>query len=138
MAHGRKAESYIAICCICLIMVFSGCAGGQATQQLVVTEFLLQSAGFQRWDVNMDTPKRLALMNSIPKGKITSYIRDGQMYHVYSDEKYDTLWVGDDLAYRRYLTLAGDKHYCERVTGTNSEQFWRCYDDVKGGPPAPR
>jgi hypothetical protein len=127
-----------------LYLLIAGCAGGTQTRTQtggqtlageVTTEYLLTSAGFRKWDVNRETPKRQALLAALPPGKISTYMRDGQTYHVYADVASNTLYIGDEAAYQRYLSLAGKRQLCERVTGANQVQFWSCMeeDQQRGG-----
>ena len=131
MANWRKAGFNAAIFLVLFAMLFNGCAAGQSTQQVVITEYLLKDAGFKPWDVNMQTPKSQALLNSIPKGKIVTYQADGGVYHVYGDENSKTLYIGDTAAYQKYLSMAKGKQLCERVDATNSQQFWSCFDEFQ-------
>ncbi|MBM4275807.1 MAG: hypothetical protein FJ134_15305 [Deltaproteobacteria bacterium] len=112
-------------------ILLHGCAGGQPLQRLVVTEYLLEEAGFQKWEVNMETPKRQALMQNIPKGKIVTYQRNGETYHAYSDEAAQTLYIGDEVAYQRYLGMARGRQLCERLDATESAPFWSCFDEYQ-------
>jgi hypothetical protein len=119
-------------------LLLSACAGGQATQNLVMTEYFLEKAGFQKWNVNDTTPKWQALLESIPREKIVTYQRDGTTYHVYTDVAAQKLYVGDEAAYQRYLSISQGRKLCERVTAPDSSQFWSCYDeyqDLSGGRP---
>ena len=118
---------------IFLTILINGCAGEPALQQEVTTEYLLTTSGFQRWDVNMQTAKRQALLNSLPKGKISTYKRNGEVYHVYVDESSDTLYVGDEVAYQKYMAKAYGRQMCQRVTGPNQVEFWECMDDYRQG-----
>jgi hypothetical protein len=133
MANGRKARFHPAICLVVFTMLLHGCAGAPSTQQAVVTEYLLQKSGFQPWVVNEETPKRKALLDVIPKGKIVTFQMNGSAYHVYGDENSHTLYVGDAAAYQKYLSLAKDKQLCERVDATNSAGFWSCFDESQKG-----
>ncbi len=70
-------------------------------------------------------------MNAIPKGKIMTYKMNGETYHVYSDAASQTLYVGDELAFQRYLFMAQGKQLCERVDATDSQPFWSCFDEFQ-------
>ncbi len=129
-----------------LFLLAAGCAGGQTpreafqqqTQDLVMTEYFLDKAGFQHWPVDQTTPKRQALLDAIPRGKISTYQRGGQTYHVYTDEAAQRLYVGDEAAYQRYLALSQGRKLCERVVAPDSSSFWSCYDEYQaltGGRP---
>jgi hypothetical protein len=137
MANWRTAGCGAAFLSILFIftLLINGCAGGQTLQQEVTTEYLLTTAGFQRWDVNDTTPKWQALVNNIPKRTIVTYKRNGEIYHAYTDEK--SLYIGDQAAYRRYVVLAGDRKLCQRVSGVNQVEFWSCMQDFDLGKAGP-
>jgi len=138
MANWNRVRFMGAISLILAAVLINGCAGGgqtlaqtggQTLPQEVTTEYLLTTAGFKRLPVNDDTPKRQALMNSIPSGKLVTYTRNGEVYHAYADEGSRTLYLGDELAYQRYLALARGRKLCERVPGTNQVEFWGCMQE---------
>jgi len=127
----RAAGWHAAILSVLLTMLLSNCAGEPkpTLRQVNVTEYFLVEAGFRKWEVNMEAPKRQALLNSLPRGKIVTYQRDGQTYHAYADEAAQTLYVGDEAAYQRYQAIARGRQLCERVDATESTAFWRCFDE---------
>jgi hypothetical protein len=138
MADGREVSENLAIWVMVFVMLFSGCATYEPTRQetvrteTVMTEYLLENAGFQKWPVYEDyTRERAALMRSIPKGQITTFRMNGSVYHVYNDEDSQTLYVGDELAYQRYLSLAQRGNVCRRVEGSSGEQFWACFQEYE-------
>ena len=122
-------------------ILVNGCAGGgqtlvetggQTLPQEVTTEYLLTTAGFKRLAVNDETPKRQALLNNIPPGKMVTYTRNGEVYHAYADEGSKALYIGDDAAYQRYQALGRDRKLCERIPGTNQVEFWGCMQEYQG------
>ncbi len=127
----RKNRFCAALLFILSAVLLGGCAGGQTTHQVVLTEYFLQEAGFQQLPVNMDTPKRQALLDSLPKGKIVTYQRDGATYHAYADEAAKNLYIGDEAAYQKYLDMTKGRRVCERVVASDSSQFWSCYDEFQ-------
>ena len=130
----RRQAGFNALLLLVFLAIFlHGCAGGQTTQNLVMTEYFLEKAGFQRWNVNDTTPERQALMNSIPRGKITTFEKRGGTYHVYTDEAAQRLYVGDDAAYQKYVSISQGRKLCERVVAPDSSQFWTCYDEYQKG-----
>ncbi|MDD3581725.1 MAG: hypothetical protein PHW74_11975 [Desulfobacca sp.] len=142
MDDGKHRTFQAAVLLIFLSLLLAGCAGGgetryetggQTLSQEVTTEYLLKSAGFQKWDINQNTPSRQALLMALPPGKITTYKRNGQTYHAYADVGSSNIYVGDDAAYQRYLSLAGKRQVCERVTGANQVQFWSCMEESQQG-----
>ena len=124
MTKWRAVKFYGAFFLVISTLCFSGCAGGQTTQQLVVTEYLLKDAGFKAFEVNDTTPERQAILDAIPRGKITTFTGDAGVYHVYADEGSKTLYMGDEAAYQKYLSLAKGRQLCERVDAPNSAPFW--------------
>ena len=127
----RQDLIYPALLFIFLSLLLSGCAGGQTTQNLVMTEYFLQKAGFKQWDVNYTTPQRQALLISIPRGKITTFEKGGVNYYAYTDEAAQRLYVGDETAYQKYVSISQGRKLCERVTAPDSSQFWTCYDEYQ-------
>lgn len=133
MPSWRKVRSYAAIFLIFSITLLNGCVGGQTSgQQIVSPLYMLTTAGFQKWDINNETPKRQALMNNIPPGKITTYKANGGTYHVYADQDSNSLYVGDAVAYEKYLRMSKGQQVCERVEGTNQQEFWGCFVEFQG------
>jgi hypothetical protein len=147
MLQWKNACCPAALGLLMLALALMGCAASQAAapqksqpELLPSPLYMLTTAGFQPWGINMETPKRAALMDAIPKGKIVTYEINGSPYHVYADPDANILYVGDELAYQRYLGMTKGKSYCERVTGANQEQFWRCFEEFqeKGAHPPGR
>jgi hypothetical protein len=138
-----KSACYLtALGSILLAVALMGCAttqeSQQVSQQTVSPLYMLTTAGFHPWGVNMQTPKRAALLSSIPRGKIVSYDQDGSPYYVYAEQNANVLYVGDAQAYQRYLSMTHGKNYCERVKGDNQQQFWRCFEEFQTkGPQMP-
>ena len=130
-------KSFIAILFLVLsAILFSSCATTttprkERIQNLVTTEYFLQKAGFQEWPVNDTTPKRAALLNSIPRGTITTFEKGGVTYHAYTDEHAQRLYIGDAAAYQRYEAMTHGRKLCEQVTAPDSTKFWSCYDEYK-------
>jgi hypothetical protein len=133
MAEGRKARMNVAVWVILFIVLFSGCASyGPTTQQTVTTTYLLEQAGFKKLPVYQDyTRSRAALMNNIPVGKITTFETNGSTHYVYNDEKFNALYIGDELAYQKYLSLAQGQNVCQLVKGPSGEQFWACMQEYE-------
>lgn len=132
MANGRKAGVGVVLGLICLTLIVGGCATQQANrQQMVVSEYMLQKAGFKKWGVNYDTPKRAALMDNIPKGQITKFEGDGTPYYVYNDPNHNILYTGDESAYQNYLALSHGKNLCQVTKGSNNAQFWGCFQEYE-------
>jgi hypothetical protein len=140
MANWNRPGFNAALSLILICILANGCAGGgetlaetggQTLPQEVATEYLLTTAGFQQWDVNYQTPKRQALLDTIPPGKIATYQRNGQVYHAYADKGSRALYIGDEAAYQKYLSLTRGRKLCERVPGRNQVEFWSCMEEYQ-------
>lgn len=138
MASRRQASYKALISLIFCTILFYSCAGAQTTQETVVTEYLLTQAGFQPYKANMETPKTQALLDAVPKGQITTFTGNGKVYHAYPDERSNILYVGDEAAYRRYLSLAQGQKVCRRVEAQDSSRFWGCLDEFQKSGRSPR
>jgi hypothetical protein len=133
---GVSATMYFVL----VLWVASGCSGGRGPiasekahmQQQVGTEYFLQQAGFKRYQVNQNMPRQEALLSALPKRTVTIYERDGQKLYAYGDKDSRTLYIGDDAAYKRYLSLARGRDICEvRAGGGESATFWNCMDQYR-------
>jgi hypothetical protein len=129
----RKSGFIRAILAVLALALIQGCAGPQTVKETVMTEYFLKEAGFEEWPVNMQTFHAQSLMEAIPQGKIVTYRLRGETYHVYSDVGSNKLYVGDEVAYQKYLAMAQGRQLCERVDATESAPFWRCFDELQPG-----
>ena len=79
-------------------------------------------------------PQQEALLSALPKRTVTTYERDGQKLYAYGDKDTRTLYIGDDAAYQRYLSLAQGRQVCRvRTGGAESSSFWGCMDEYRQG-----
>src|SRR3974377_1193442 len=131
-----------AICLMLVSLLCSGCGGGpgpiasgqEHMEQQVGTEYCLQQAGFRKYQVNQNMPQQEALLSALPKRTVTTYERDGEKLYAYGDKNTGTLYIGDDAAYQRYLTLAKGREICQvRAGGGESANFWGCMDEYRQG-----
>lgn len=138
--RGRAGLSAAVGLSLVTLLFIIGCGGApasssrQASAQVQVTnESLLQQAGFKRWRVNQTTmPQEEALLSALPKGTMVTYERDGKKLHAYGDKDRRVLYIGDEEAYQRYLTLAQGRAVCEKKEGTvESIRFWGCMDEYR-------
>jgi hypothetical protein len=131
----KKAGWIGAILLILVTMLWNGLAFAdqQQKQDEVITENLLQKAGFQKWAINQNTPQREALLSALPKRTIVIYRRDGQTLHAYGDKDTRTLYVGDEVAFQRYLSFAQGRKVCQVREGGESPAFWSCMDEYRQG-----
>ena len=142
MEKRRQNWFSAAICVMLASMLLAGCGGGpgpiasgqQHEQQQVGTEYFLQQAGFRKYQVNQNMPQQEALLSALPKRTVTTYERDGQKLYAYGDKDTRTLYIGDDAAYQRYLSLAQGRQVCRvRTGGAESSSFWNCMDEYRQG-----
>ena len=142
MAIWGMAGLRAAMVLMLVLMLLTGCGGGSGPiasekehmQQQVGTEYLLEQAGFNKWQVNQNMPQQQALLSALPKRTLVTYERDGQKLHAYGDKDTRTLYIGDDTAYQRYLALAQGRNLCARqVGGGESANFWSCMDEYRQG-----
>ena len=127
-----------AILLLLLPVLLNGCAGavGQPTQNMVINEYMLTSAGFGKLDVNDTTPSRQALWDASMPGQFITYYVGDRKYYVYADKISNALFIGDEAAYQKFQTKVGDKRLCQSLDATDSSAFWSCYQEFqKGGKP---
>ena len=118
-------------------ILFHGCAGGQVRsggeplQSVVIDEYMLTKAGFTPYKPNMETPKTQALLDALPSGQVTTFTGDGKIYHAYPDKGANILYVGDQDAYDKYVSMAQGKKVCQRVDAPDSAGFWECFQELQ-------
>ena len=137
VANRRQARSKTAIGFILVAILFYGCAGGQIspggqnTQEVVIDEYILTKAGFTPYKPNMETPKTQALLDALPGGQVTTFRANGTAYHAYPDKRSNILYIGDQAAYDKYVSLAQGKKVCQRVDAPDSSGFWGCFQEMQ-------
>jgi hypothetical protein len=137
VANRRQARSKMAIGFILITILFYGCAGGQVRsggqplQEVVIDEYMLINAGFKPFKPNMETPRTQALLDALPAGQVTTFRTNGATYHAYPDKGSNTLYVGDQGAYDKYVSLAQGKKVCQRVEAPDSSGFWGCFQEMQ-------
>jgi hypothetical protein len=137
VANWRQARSKAAIGIIFVAILFYGCAGGQVEsggqplQAVVIDEYMLTTAGFQKYKPNMETPKTQALLDALPSGQVTTFSANGVAYHAYPDKGSNILYVGDQVAYDKYVSMAQGKKVCQRVDAPDSSGFWGCFQEMQ-------
>lgn len=124
-----------AILFLLLPVLLNGCATvNQRTENQVINEYMLTSAGFGKLDVNDTTPNRQALWDASMPGKFITYYVGGQKYYVYADRISHALFIGDEAAYRRFSEKTTDKRLCQSLDApTGSSAFWSCYQEFQKG-----
>jgi len=142
VANWRQAGSKTAIGFIAVAILFYGCggggqfrSGGEPLNAVVIDEYMLTKAGFTPYKPNMETPKTQALLDALPSGQVTTFTGNGKIYHAYPDKGAKILYVGDQDAYDKYVSMAQGKKVCQRVEAPDSSGFWGCFQELqqKGG-----
>jgi hypothetical protein len=132
----------LSMCLLLVSLLWIGCGGGRGPiasqkahmQQQVSDEYLLQQAGFKKYQVNQNMPQQEALLSVLPKRTVTTYERDSKKLYAFGDKDSGTLYIGDDAAYQRYLALAKGSGVCAvREGGSESANFWNCMDQFQQG-----
>ncbi len=137
VANRRQARSKAVIGLIFMAILFYGCAGGQVEsggqplKAVVIDEYMLTTAGFQKYKPNMETPKTQALLDALPAGQVTTFRANGVAYHAYPDKGANILYVGDQAAYEKYVAMAQGKKICQRVDAPDSSGFWGCFQEMQ-------
>jgi len=137
VANWRQAGSKTAIGFILGAILLYGCAGGQVRsggqplETVVIDEYMLTTAGFKPYKPNMETPKTQALLDALPSGQVTTFTGDGKVYHAYPDKGANILYVGDQDAYDKYVSMAQGKKVCQRVDAPDSSGFWSCFQELQ-------
>lgn len=136
-AKWRQGRSKTAMGFILAAILFCGCAGGQVRsggeplQAVVIDEYMLTKAGFTPYKPNMETPKTQALLDALPSGQVTTFTGGGKVYHAYPDKGANILYVGDQAAYDKYVSMAQGKKVCQRVDSPDSSGFWGCFQELQ-------
>ena len=85
---------------------------------------MLTKAGFTPYKPNMETPKTQALLDALPDRQVTTFMANGVPYHAYPDKRSNVLYVGDEAAYQKYVSMAQGRNLCQRVEAPDSAGFW--------------
>lgn len=138
VANWRQAGSKTAIGFILVAILCYGCggggqfrSGGEPLQKEVIDEYILTKAGFTPYKPNMETPKTQALLDALPSGQVTTFSGNGKIYHAYPDKGANILYVGDQAAYDKYVSMAHGRNVCRRVNAPDSSGFWECFQEMQ-------
>ena len=133
IAWRTKKVSAAVILLIMLGVWLNGCATvDQRTENQVINEYMLTTAGFRKLDVNATTPNRQALWDASMPGKFITYYINGEKYYVYADRISYALYIGDEAAYQRFSAKTTDKRLCQSLDApSDSSAFWSCYQEFQ-------
>jgi hypothetical protein len=98
------------------------------------TENMLSAAGFKMMPA--DTQEKLAHLNSLPPGKVTTVQRNGELYYAYPDQKNKMLYVGQQEQYQEYQKLRLQQQMTEEqvnAASMNEEAAWGVWGGWGGG-----
>jgi hypothetical protein len=116
---------------LAITAVFAVVIGCSTTQQ---TENLLSAAGFKAMPAT--TPQQQAHLKTLPTGKVTLVVRDGQTSYVYPDVPHQILYVGQDAQYQEYQRLRLQHQMVQdqvQAAEMNTEPGWGVWGGF-GGP----
>ncbi len=108
---------------ILLAGLLGGCAAGWPASPAVKDQ-ALRGAGF--WPMEADTPKSQIVMQGSPQGQFSSYEVEGRRYYVYPDPHSNTLFVGNETAYQRYISRQQDKQLCGALDAESGAALSDC------------
>lgn len=119
---------------IVLALTLLGCATtspGTATSP----RDLMLSAGFKQ-DV-ADQPGEIKHLQKVPGEKMLCYQREGQKCYAFKDPATNSMYIGDEAAFKRYLDRAIqerlDQKYHSPSLMENDPEFWNQWVDKSGG-----
>lgn len=125
----RTARFSAAILLLWLAILAGGCTVTVPYEDRAIRKDLLLDAGFHQLDLT--TPKRQALLDSSPKWQFVSYNLGDEKYYVYADEF--NLYLGNEAAYQKYLSMVKNKRLCQSLDATDWEPFWACFEEYQKG-----
>lgn len=124
----------ILVMCIMVALAFSGCAT-TSTGAAPSPRDLMVDAGFKQ---NVaDEPAEKKHFDKLPGEKVLCYVRDGQKCYAYKDPATNSVYLGDEAAFNRYLDRAIqerlDRKHQMPFQIENDPEFWTIWMDRYGG-----
>ena len=131
-----KNKKFSIVILLIALTVLNGCETvTPGTENQVINEYMLTTAGFGKLEVNAQTPSRQALWDASMPGKFVTYYLDGKKYYVYADRISHAIYIGDEAAYQRFASKTTDKRLCQSMDApTGSSAFWSCYQEFQKAP----
>jgi hypothetical protein len=124
----RTKRPAAALLFILLAGLLGGCATGGSAQ---LKQNMLTTAGF--WTADPNAPQTQLLMQASTPGQFSSYAIAGKKYYLYPDAYSNTLYMGDEAAYQRYVAMQQDKRLCRSLDVDSGTALWECVRDLQRG-----
>jgi hypothetical protein len=113
---------------IWLAGLLGGCATGGSAQ---LKQNMLTTAGF--WTADANARQTQLLMQASAQGQFSSYTVAGRKYYLYPDTDSNTLYIGDEAAYQKYVAMQQDKRLCRSLDVDSGTALWECVRDLQKG-----
>jgi hypothetical protein len=92
---------------------------------------LLTEAGFKAFPGNI--PKQMAYMKTCPKNVLMIHTRGGTTVYCYVDQATNTMYHGDEAAYKRLETiLKNSQQTIKEQKIENDPMFWDMWESSRG------
>jgi hypothetical protein len=121
---------------VILALTMTGCAATSSTSASGKSQRdLLLAAGFRK-DV-ADQPGEIKHFQKLPPEKLLCYQRGNEKCYTLKDPVTNSMYIGDEAAFRRYLDLVIqerlDKSYQQYRLQEDDPEFWKLWVDKQGG-----
>lgn len=122
---------------IAVMAVALATTSGCATRKPKTTQSLLTQAGFKT--VLATTPLQQQQLETLAVGQVSPVNKNGQTYFVYPDRATQSLFVGQEPAYRKYQKLmreqlAAEDARLQRASQAENEAVERAMSDKDSTP----
>ena len=94
----------VAIVCVTLAALPTGCATSKEKQATQQKEDMLVASGFKI--ITATTPVQQQMLKTLPASRVSAVRRNGQIYFVYPVQARNVLYVGKNSQYLAYQQLA--------------------------------
>jgi hypothetical protein len=130
----RRYRPVIMALGIMLALTMTGCATTPSGSAKSPRELMLK-AGYQQ---NVaDQPEEIKHFQKLPAGKMLCYVRGDQKCYAYKDVNTNSMYVGDEAAFKRYVDRIVqermDQSYQQPTMQPDDPQFWNIWVDKQGG-----
>ena len=100
----KNAVFLVAIVCVTLAVLPTGCATSKEKQASQQKEDMLVASGFKV--ISATTPGQQQMLKTLPTSRVSAVRRNGQVYFVYPDQARNILYVGKNSQYLAYQQRA--------------------------------